>query len=33
VLTVGENYKDYVSKGALVAARQAKQNQWQPLGV
>lgn len=30
VLTVGENYKEYVAKGALVAARQAKPNQWQP---
>lgn len=28
VLTVGENYKDYVARGALVAARQARENQW-----
>jgi rod shape-determining protein MreB len=32
VLTVGESYKEYVAKGALVAARQAKQSQWQTLG-
>jgi hypothetical protein len=32
VLTVGENYKQYVAKGALVAARQARESQWQTLG-
>lgn len=29
VLVAGENYKDYVALGALKAARQAKENQWQ----
>lgn len=31
VLTVGDSYKEFVAKGALVAARQAKQAQWQSL--
>jgi rod shape-determining protein MreB len=31
VLVVGERYKELVAKGALVAARQAKENQWQAL--
>jgi rod shape-determining protein MreB len=31
VQTVGENYKELVAKGALVAGRQAKENQWQSL--
>jgi rod shape-determining protein MreB len=31
VLTVGENYKEYVARGALVAARQAKEAQWTRL--
>ncbi len=31
VQTVGEGYKEYVAKGALVAARQAKDGQWQTL--
>lgn len=31
VLTMGENYKQYVAKGALVAARQAKETQWQQI--
>ena len=29
VRVVGENYKDYVARGALKAARQAKETQWQ----
>jgi len=29
VRTVGENYKEFVAKGALKAARQAKESQWQ----
>jgi rod shape-determining protein MreB len=28
---LGENYKDYVAKGAFKAARQAKDRQWQTL--
>jgi rod shape-determining protein MreB len=28
VLTVGEHYKEHVAKGALAAARQAKEHQW-----
>jgi rod shape-determining protein MreB len=32
VLTVGENYKEHVAKGALVAGRQARESQWQTLG-
>jgi len=31
VLTVGENHKEYVARGALVAARQAKEAQWTRL--
>jgi rod shape-determining protein MreB len=31
VKVLGENYKDYVAKGALKAARQAKDRQWQTL--
>lgn len=31
VRTVGENYKQYVALGALKAARQAKETQWQQL--
>ncbi len=31
VQTVGENYKEFVAKGALKAARQAKDGQWQQL--
>jgi len=31
VLTVGPNHKELVAKGALVAARQAKENQWTAL--
>ncbi len=31
VLSVGEDYKELVAKGALVAARQAKEGQWQTL--
>lgn len=31
VQIVGENYKEFVCKGALVAARQAKEHQWQKL--
>ena len=31
VRVLGENYKDYVAKGALKAARQAKDRQWQNL--
>ena len=31
VLCVGDNYKDFVAKGGLLAARQAKENQWQKL--
>ncbi len=31
VRTVGENYKQYVARGALKAARQAKETQWQQL--
>lgn len=31
VLTMGDDYKEYVAKGALVAARQAKETQWQQL--
>jgi len=31
VLTVGENYKQHVADGALVAGRQAKENQWTSL--
>lgn len=31
VLTVGENHKELVAKGALVAARQAKDHQWTTL--
>jgi rod shape-determining protein MreB len=33
VLTVGERYKDHVARGALAAARQAKESQWLPLPV
>jgi len=32
VLTVGESYKQHVAGGALAAGRQAKENQWIPLG-
>jgi rod shape-determining protein MreB len=32
VLTVGDNYKQHVALGALVAARQAKEHQWTALG-
>jgi rod shape-determining protein MreB len=32
VLSVGENYKQHVAGGALVAGRQAKESQWIPLG-
>lgn len=31
VRVLGENYKDYVARGALKAARQAKDRQWQTL--
>ncbi len=31
VRSVGENYKEYVSKGALKAARQAREDQWQKV--
>jgi rod shape-determining protein MreB len=31
VRTLGENYKNYVALGALKAARQAKDRQWQNL--
>ena len=31
VRVVGENYKQYVARGALKAARQAKESQWQQL--
>jgi rod shape-determining protein MreB len=31
VKVLGENYKDYVARGALKAARQAKDRQWQTL--
>jgi rod shape-determining protein MreB len=31
VRSVGENYKEYVSKGALKAARQARDDQWQKV--
>ncbi len=31
VKTVGENYKEFVATGALKAARQAKESQWQQL--
>jgi rod shape-determining protein MreB and related proteins len=31
VHVVGENYKEFVAKGALKAARQAKESQWQKL--
>jgi rod shape-determining protein MreB and related proteins len=31
VHVVGENYKEFVAKGALKAARQAKESQWQQL--
>ena len=31
VRVLGENYKDYVARGALKAARQAKDRQWQNL--
>ena len=31
VRSVGENYKDFVAKGALKAARQAREDQWQHL--
>jgi len=31
VTAVGEHYKEYVARGALVAARQARENQWQRL--
>ncbi|MBM3878526.1 MAG: hypothetical protein FJ387_02240 [Verrucomicrobia bacterium] len=31
VQTVGDNYKEFLAKGALVAARQAKESQWQQL--
>jgi len=31
VLTVGENHKELVAKGALVAARQSKEHQWNTL--
>jgi rod shape-determining protein MreB len=31
VLTMGDDYKEYVARGALVAARQAKETQWQQL--
>ncbi len=31
VKTVGENYKQYVAKGALKAAQQAREDQWQQL--
>jgi rod shape-determining protein MreB and related proteins len=31
VRVVGENYKQFVAKGALKAARQAKEGQWQQL--
>jgi hypothetical protein len=28
---VGQNYKEFVARGALKAARQAKETQWQQL--
>ena len=31
VLIVGDGYKEYVAKGALKAARQAKESQWQQI--
>lgn len=31
VKAVGDNYKEYVSKGALKAARQAREDQWQKV--
>ena len=31
VRSVGKNYKDFVAKGALKAARQAREDQWQHL--
>ena len=31
VKAVGENYKQYVAKGALKAAQQAREDQWQQL--
>jgi rod shape-determining protein MreB len=33
VKSVGENYKQYVAKGALKAAQQAREDQWQQLFV
>ncbi|HNQ89470.1 MAG TPA: rod shape-determining protein [Verrucomicrobiota bacterium] len=32
VQTVGEDYKEYVARGALAAGRQARENQWIALG-
>ncbi len=31
IMTVGENYKEFVAKGAIAAARQAKEHQWMTL--
>jgi rod shape-determining protein MreB len=31
VRTVGQNYKEFVAKGALKAARQAREDQWQQV--